>query len=702
MSRRPNIECLLDPRSIAVVGANDKGNSGARVIRGAVASGFKGPVWPINPKYQQIEGLPCFPELAALPSVPDVVAVNVPTNAALDVLREGAQAGVRAMIFFSGGFTDAGTDEGLARHKELVAIAGRSGMLIGGPNCLGILSFKRQFCASFASTPGPMRVGGISIVSQSGGLVNAFMELGYARGLGFNYVISAGNEAVVNAADHIDWLADDDGTQVIVCALESVKDGAAFRDALGKASTRKPIVMLKLGRSDAGQQATLAHTGYLAGSDAVFSALCAQCGVTMVENIDQALECAAMFDRLPLPKGDNAVIFSTSGGATVLTTDIATKLGMTFPPLAPASNARMQEIYGSKRPFINPFDVGSYPLMAKGRNMTATMRTFIEDDSVDLFACVMVMQRDLKANRMDLFDQIKAVAPTSTKPFVLIPEATYHWRDFPPEVGTHVAASLHDGLIGLKALQDYARWRRQDRNETAAVAAPIPVRPRGGHHVLTEYESKQVLASAGFPVTRENLARTADDAVAAAARIGYPVALKVQSPELMHKTEAGAVALGLSSETEVRSAFARLSASSAACGVKTLDGMLVQEMVSGGVEFLLGMKRDPVFGPVIVVSAGGVFVDLLAESAQLRLPPFGLGQAEAMLKTTVSEKLLAGFRGQPPADGDALAGLIVDFAAFVMRLPPTVVAVDLNPVMVLAGDRGVRIVDASIEVQAQA
>lgn len=696
--RRRNIECLLDPRSIAVVGANDKGNSGARVIRGAVASGFKGPVWPINPKYEQLEGLACFPSLAALPAVPDVVAVNVPTKAALDVLREGAQAGVRAMIFFSGGFTDAGTPEGLARHKEMVAVAAECGMLVGGPNCLGILSFKRQFCASFASTPGPMKVGGISIVSQSGGLINAFMELGYARGLGFNYVISAGNEAVVNAADHLDWLADDDGTSVVVCALESVKDGASFRAALAKASRCKPVVMLKLGRSDAGQQATLAHTGYLAGSDAVFAALCAQHGVTMVENIDQALECAAMFDRLPLPQGDNAVIFSTSGGATVLTTDIATKLGMTFPPLTPATNARMQEIYGAKRPFINPFDVGSYPLMAKGRNMTATMRTLAEDSSVHLFACVMVMQRELKANRMDLFEQIKAFVPTCSKPFVLIPEATYHWNDFPPEIGVHVSASLQDGLIGLKSLQDYARWRRQMSDRQPAAGPMLDIKPRDGRTVLTEYESKRVLAAAGMPVTREELAQSADEAAAAAARIGYPVALKVQSPALMHKTEAGGVELRLGDAAAVRAAFSRLTARARAHGVASLDGVLVQEMVSGGVEFLIGMKRDPTFGPVVVVSAGGVLVDLLGDAARLRLAPFDRRDAEAMLAgSPAAEKLLAGFRGQPPADRDALIDMIAAFAGLVTRLPADIVAVDLNPVIVLQRGRGAVIVDASIE-----
>ncbi len=696
--RRPHIEHLLDPRSLAIVGANDKGNSGARAIKGAIASRFKGPIYPVNPNYESLEGLKCYPSLAALPEVPDSVVVSVPTSSALKVLAEGEAAGVRCMLFFSGGFTDAGTPEGQRRHDEMMEIASRSGMIIGGPNCMGVLSLRRNFDSSFVSTPGPLKTGGISIVSQSGGLINAFTELGYARDLGFNYLISAGNEAVVNAADHLDWLADDDGTKVIVSCLESVKDGPRYRAALARATARKPVIILKLGRSDAGQQAALAHTGSLAGSDEVFCAVCAQHGAIMVDTIDQALEAAAMFERLPLPGGDNIVIFSTSGGAAVLATDLATTLGMSFPGLTPATNARMQQIYGAKRPFINPFDVGSYPLMATDDNMTQTLKTLIADDEVHMIACVMVVQRDLKGNRMGLFNQIKAVIPASPKPFALIPEATMHWRDAPPDVGAHLSGSLYDGLVGLRALRDYAAFRRRAKPTAAPAGARIEIPRVANRSVLTEFESKRVLARAGMPVTREELAGSADSAVAAAARLGYPLALKIQSPDLMHKTEAGGVILDIADEAVLRAAWARLATIAKDRSVARLDGMLVQEMAPCGVEFLLGMKRDPVFGPVLVAGPGGVFLDLLGKEARLRLPPFGIDEARAMLSSSsVAEKLLAGFRGQPEADREALARLVADFADFASRLGQDVVAIDLNPVMVLPRGQGVRIVDASFE-----
>lgn len=696
--RRPHIEKLLDPSSLAIVGANDKGNSGARAIKGAIASGFRGPIYPINPNYEELEGLKCYPSLASLPEIPDSVVVSVPTSSALKVLAEGEAAGVRCMVFFSGGFTDAGTPEGQRRHEDMLTIANRAGMIIGGPNCMGVLSLQRNFDSSFVSTPGPLKKGGISIVSQSGGLINAFTELGYARDLGFNYLISAGNEAVVNAADHLDWLADDEGTKVIVSCLESVKDGPHYRAALARATARKPVIILKLGRSNAGQQAALAHTGSLAGSDQVFSALCAQTGAIMVDTIDQALEAAAMFERLPLPGGDNIAIFSTSGGATVLATDLATSLGIRFPELTPETNARMQQIYGAKRPFINPFDVGSYPLMAKDDNMTKTLQTLIADDSIHMIACVMVVQRDLKGNRLDLFNQIRSVIPTSPKPFVLVPEATMHWRDTPPDVGAHLAGSLFDGLVGMRALRDYASFRRRAPSLPAPAGPVVEVPRRAGRSVLTEFESKQILARAGLPVTQEELLRTLTEAVAAANRIGYPVALKIQSPDLMHKTEAGALILDIGDDAALSAAWARLTLIVSASSIARLDGILVQEMAPRGIEFLLGMKRDPIFGPVVVVSPGGIFVDLLGKEAQALLPPFGIDEAQSLLSASaVSSRLLKGFRGQPEADSAALAKLIFDFGEFTRLLNEDVVAIDLNPVIVLPRGQGVRIVDASFE-----
>jgi acyl-CoA synthetase (NDP forming) len=291
--------------------------------------------------------------------------------------------------------------------------------------------------------------------------------------------------------------------------------------------------------------------------------------------------------------------------------------------------------------------------------------------------------------------------PRARKPIVLIPEMTMHWTDLPPDAGCHVSSTLQDGLVAIRGLMDYAAYRRRIGAEPATPPKPAPLAiPRTGRPVLTEYESKTLLREAGLPVTREALARSADEAAAIAARIGFPVALKAQSPELMHKTDAGGVILGLADETAVREGYARLTARIAALRpAPVLDGILVQEMIGDGVEFLLGMHRDPILGPVVVLSPGGVFVELFENAATMRLPPFDAAEAEAMIRRSrVAETLLGGFRGRPMADRGALADLVVRFGALVERLGNDVAAIDLNPVMVRPKGHGAIIVDAAIEL----
>lgn len=697
----PNLTKLLSPCSVAVVGANDKGNVGWRALRNVISSGFKGPIYPVNPNYETLEGRKCYPSLAALPEVPDSVIISVPGGAALPVVRDAEAIGTPSIVLFCDGFVDLGTEEGFRRNAELMEIVERTGMAVQGPNCMGTRGLRHGYSSSFGNSQESIKAGGISIVSQSGGLINAFIELGGNRALGFNYLITGGNEAVVNTADYLEWLTDDSLTEVIICIVEGIKDGPRFRGALARAARAKPVVVLKLGRSEAGERATLAHTGSIAGSDAVFAALCAQCGAALVGTIDEALETAAMFSRVPLPRGDNIVIFSTSGGATVLTTDLASKLGLRFPPLPEKTNLEMQRIFEVRKNFINPFDVTAQPRLARGNNMTRCLETLIADETFDLIGCVLIVQRGPGGNNQHLLDQTKVVAAKASKPIILFPEMTMHWNEAPPDPGVHVASSLSDGLIALRALMNYAAFRRKpvsgpcgdERPNAPRIAWP------GQQQVLTEFESKRLLAAAGLPITREELARTADEAVAAAHRIGFPVALKVQSPDLMHKSDVGGLALGIASDEAVRRAFQSLwSEITATKRSAAIDGVLVQEMVNGGVEILVGMKRDRTFGPVVVVSPGGVFVELFEAASQMQLPPLRVADADDMVRRSGAiEKLLGGFRGRPAADRKALVKFISDFARFVDGLSDDIVAVDLNPVMVLPDGRGVTIVDAAIE-----
>lgn len=602
-------------------------------------------------------------------------------------------------MLFCDGFVDLGTEEGFRRNAELMEIVKRTGMAVQGPNCMGTRSLRYGYSSSFGTNQDFIRAGGISIVSQSGGLINAFLELGNNRAIGFNYLIAGGNEAVVNAADYLEWLTDDPLTEVIICIVEGIKDGPRFRTALQRAARAKPVVVLKLGRSEAGKRATLAHTGSLAGSEEIFTALCSQVGAILVDTVDAALETAAMFMRVPLPRGDNVVIFSTSGGATVLTTDLATKLGLRFPALPAHTNVEMQRIFEIQKEFINPFDVTAQPRLARGNNMTRCLEALLADETFDLIGCVLIIQRDLASGNQKLLDQVRVVAANAKKPIILFPEMTMHWKEEPPDPGVHVAGSLTDGLTALRALLDYAALRRKLVNAPAEDRRDLPrTHWPNERKVLTEFESKKLLAAAGMPITREKLARTEDEALAAARWVGFPVALKVQSPDLMHKSDIGGLALHLASDDDVRQAFRKIISDATRIPGVSIDGVLVQEMVSDGIEVLVGMKRDPIFGPVVVVSPGGVLVELFEGAAQMHLPPLNVEDAEDMTRRSGAlDKLLSGFRGRAPADRKALVDFMVKFSRFVGGLDADIVAVDLNPVMVLPQGRGLTIVDAAME-----
>src|SRR6266446_6426734 len=347
------VEALLKPRSIALVGVSPKGGAGANILNSGQRFDFSIPTWPVNPNYDEIAGHRCYQSLADLPIVPDCVVVALPADAVTDVVREAASLGVRSAYVVSEGFADAADEQGRARQARLAEIARAANMALAGPNCMGIASLNYRFAATMADIPKEALSGGISLVSQSGGLMNSFAELATNRGIGVNYLVSSGNEAVLEMADYIEYLADDPETRVIACIMEGARNGRRFRAAVERASRKKPLVVLKLGRSAFGQRATLAHTGTLAGKHEAFAALFRQNGVALVQSIDALVETAALFDLAPLPHGDRVVMMTVSGGATSLIGDLGEEAGLNFLPIRESTNARIQSILGVERAFGN-------------------------------------------------------------------------------------------------------------------------------------------------------------------------------------------------------------------------------------------------------------------------------------------------------------------------------------------------------------
>ena len=696
------VEYLLKPRSLAFAGVSSKGGAGTKLLQSAINAGFAGALWPVHPNAPVIAGIQCAQSLTSLPGVPDCLIVAVPAKAVVPLLHQAASRGIRSAVVVSEGFADMAGGEGEARQRELVTFALTNGMAVAGPNCMGIASLQYRFAATMADIPEGAIAGGISLVSQSGGLLNAVAELAANRGIGLNYLISSGNGAVVEIADYIDYLADDPATKVIACIIEGVHDGRRFRRAIERAARLKPLVVLKLGQSECGQRATLAHTGTLAGRHQAFAALFHQNGVALVDSIDALVETAALLEAAPLPKGDGVAVLTVSGGATTLIADMGEATTLHFPQIDTRTNHRLQQILGVERNFANPIDTVGMPRLRAAGSMTAVLDALIEDDGIDVIALALGMRKKGADSHEDLVRCMAAAMKTTAKPLVVISfisnSLTSLWRGFTAKQGLPIVEDLGRGLRAVRHLIDYAAFRRRVAAEPNACEPPAAVTlpsfpPR---MTLTEAESKKILAGAGLPVTKEALAKTPDEAIALAARIGGPVALKVQSPDIPHKSDIGGVYLGARTPADVGQAAERvLKNARVSCPNADIHGVLVQELVEDGVEFILGMVYDEQFGPLITLGAGGVAVEVFKDAA-VRLPPLSPDDIRDMIAGLKSAKQLGRFRGRPARDVAALVDCSMRFAEFCVATDGRFAAIDLNPVMVRAEGLGVRIADALI------
>lgn len=700
MSIENATRALLRPKSLAFVGVSTKGGSGVKMMRSAKTFGFEGPVWIVHPTAQEIDGVRCYPSIADLPETPDCVVVAVPSDSVLPVVQEAAKKGAPSALVVSEGFADAANDEGRERQEKLIAFARGAGMAIAGPNCMGVASLVHRSAATMADIPEAIVAGGVSLVSQSGGLLNAVAELCANRGIGLNFLVSIGNQAVLDLADYIDFLLDDPATRTIAIIMEGAKDGPRFRAAIERAAGRKPVVILKLGRSVFGQAATLAHTGTLAGRHEAFEALFRQTGTALVDSIDELVETAALFETSPIPAGSGVCMFTVSGGATSLIGDLGDKAGVNFPPIGAAANTALEGILGVERKFGNPLDTVGMPRLLKEGAIDGVVDALIADPAIDVIGLVLGMRTLGAPSHEDLVRKLAARAKTSAKPLMVVSfmsnSLTAKWRGYAREHGLAILEDLERGMKAVRHLIDFAAQRRKlgARPQQNGAAKPkFDIRPGAN---MSEAESKRLLAAAGLPVTMEFLAATAQEAGRLAAKIDGKVAIKIQSPDIPHKSDIGGVHLGARGAEEVQAAAAKVFDNARkACPDAAIEGVLVQEMVEKGVEFILGMTLDEQFGPLIVLGAGGVTVEVFKDVAS-RLAPLQRADVEEMIASLKAKSFLDGFRGAPPCDVDALVDCVMKFSDFVTATKGDIAAIDLNPVFVLPRGRGVRIADALI------
>jgi acetyltransferase len=677
---------------------------GGRFLAASLKAKDRVRVYPVNPRYPEVLGARCYPTISDLPEAPDLVGIVVPYDQVMETLQESHRKGAGSAIVISAGFAERGLEDRRDLQGELGAFARESGLRVCGPNCLGVANVRDDIWASSSSRGSDGLSGPVGLICQSGASAfGPFLTRAVEEGIGLSHIISTGNEADLDFSDFARYLLDDDGVKVIAGFVEGFKDARKFIEVARLAAERnKPIVLIKIGRSELGAQAARSHTAALTGSDARYDAAFAQYGVTRVQDYDELLEVAHLLAHAPKPPKPGIAVVSHSGGVSSLTADMCGQAGLDLPSLSQRARDGINGVLKGFGWAANPSDVTGF---ANSESFPTIMDNLINEPDVgtlvvasagaDSQAAQVIAQRDATLRQAQ--GEAKAVAFlwTGTR------GAT---AGLPKLKAANIPIFyVPDKLAkGLRSLLDYHAWLDWRQAEGFATAPSMTANQQklaerllgSSRPALSEHASKELVAAWGVPVTREVPAASAEAAAAAARTLGYPVALKVDSPDILHKTEAGGIRLGLRDDTQVWTAFNEVMSSAAAYAPQAvINGVLVQEMVPGGVEVIVGVSYDPQLGPVLLFGTGGVMVEVYHDVA-LRLCPITQGEALDMVNQVKGARLLQGFRGRPKADVDALADVLVRVSHLAVNLEGKLAELDINPLMVLPAGQGVKAVDA--------
>jgi acetate---CoA ligase (ADP-forming) len=697
---RDNIAQLLAPQTVAIVGASaDPGRIGGRPVHYYRQAQFAGRLYPINPNRTEIQGYRAYASIDELPESIDVAVLAIPAAQVTAALEQCARKGAKAAIVFSAGFAETG-GAGVTLQRELAEAAARLGIRVLGPNCLGLFNVRARHFPTFSSFPesGVPLPGRVGLVTQSGAYGTHVLMQARARRVGVNIWASTGNEADIDVAELVEAMARDDDTDVIACYLEGVRNGPAFLRALAAAhAARKPVIIMKVGRSHVGAQAAQSHTASLAGSDATFDAALKPYGVERVRTTEAMLDLAYAAGKAKLPRGNRLGIVTISGGAGVLMADTAEQEGLEVPAMPADVQSRLlaSNPLGSPR---NPVDVTGQALNDFSL-VSEHLAALLEQD----YDCIATFFTSWPGSNV-IGPKLRTALREGTRLLGVRPMAVVMLA--PPEVQQSYE---HDGFLvfedpsrAIAALAAMARVFARLKAEPERRAAPLPAtvellpdRP------LSEAQLKRLLASAGIPVMPERLVRSAEAAGAAATELGCPVAMKIASPDITRKSEIGAVALGVASADEASRTFAHIVAAARTMAPEArIDGVLIAPMAGDGVEIIIGARHDPVFGPVIMAGIGGIFVEVLKDVA-LRLGAVDAEEARRMLQELKGFPLLAGARGRPAADIDAAARAIAALSSYALANAGRFAAIEINPLLVRPAGRGVVALDALLQLPAR-
>ena len=705
-----SLNAFFHPRTVAIVGASREPTAiGHRILLALLASRFSGTIIPVNPRATEVAGLKTFPSLTAVPGSIDLAIIAVPPQLVLSVIDECAAKQVPAAILITAGFAETG-EAGLLLEQQLHEKVRQHRIRLIGPNCFGLMNLDPSVRLNATYTPAIPPAGRVAIASESGGLGLAVVTAARRLNLGLSSFVSVGNHVDVSVIDLLEYWEQDESTGVILLYLETLVDPKRFRQIAERAGRRKPVIALKAGNTPAGQSAAGSHTAALATNDTAVDALFTQCGVIRAKTLEELLALATGFSAQPRPQGQRVGILTNSGGPGVLCTDSCATEGLTLPELSKQSQSVFASFLPPTAAVRNPVDVIGF---ATEDQHARAVETMLKTDEIDALIIVHVPARveDNPPVAAGIIRGIRAArqAVGRNKPVYICWMAegdldraftvdgetipTYPHPEIPARIIRHALA--------------YEAWRREPIGqvshypdaelETAKVICAKALCDRGPGW-LTTGETQALLSSMKLPLALSGVATSVEDAVKQARAIGFPVAVKLASHTIMHKTEVGGVRLNLTDEQSVRDAFEAIRTRLAQDHkLDAMEGVLVQPMLSGGVEVMAGMTRDPSFGPLIAFGLGGIHVEILGD-VQFRVAPLTDRDAAAMVRGIKGHRLLQGYRGQPPADVKALEEILLRIDRLVEAIPE-ISELDLNPIFALSEGQGCKIVDARIRIQ---
>lgn len=694
-------ERLFNPRGIAIVGASaEPARPGGQTVAALRQHGFKGGVYPVNPKYPEIAGYQCYPSLASIEGECDVAVIALPAAQVPGIIRECGERGIAFAVTLGGGFREAGA-EGQRIEEAMLAAARERRVRIIGPNCLGLVNIRARVYAAWGSLTRPplLPAGPVSAVLQSASLGTTLLVRCAAAGAGFRYVVTSGNEADVNAPELIEAYVDDGETRVILAYLEGVTDGHALMRAARRAlAARKPLVVLKAGNTEQGRRAAASHTANLTGDYDVYRAAFRQCGVLEVHDLDEAADVTLCLVGGRLPKGRRVAVMGGSGGAAALFSDRADELALSMPPFAEKTLEVLRSTLPPLSSLKNPIDyTAGYPRAGPGLDFQRAFDTVLDDPGIDQLAVMFAA-----AGRNQLLaggEFLAKAAAFSDKPIVVFSgmpqEVVPEGLDLMRAAGIPVLPSPKRAAVAMAKLADYAAAleRRKHASELHGARAVKPPALPAVAGTLDERESKSIIAAAGVPVTRDYLIPL-DAAVGLPADMTFPVAVKVVSRDIAHKTDIGAVRLNVPDKSALAVAVAEvIERARRALPAAHLSGVLASEMVTDGLETIVGVVNDVVFGPVVAFGLGGVLVETIGD-VSYRIAPFGLEEARAMIGELKGRAILEGVRGRPPRDLEALAATLSRVSDLAWHLRDRLAELDVNPLLVRPRGQGVVAADA--------